>query len=189
MMHETRLSACPVPPGQQTNPSAWSHRRWLLALALLGLAIASYLSLYQLGIVPTVWDPLFGVGSERVVSSFVAKSLPIPDALLGVAAYLSDGLLDLIGSEARWRTDPGIVLVFGLVVASLVVTALGLVLVQTLVLHTWCTLCLLSALASFTTGWLARPEVVAAWHDVRQARRRGLAWGPALRGEGAKLTS
>lgn len=69
-------------------------RRGLIGgLALAGLAIAVYLTLYQLGIVPTVWEPFFGEGSRKVLHSPISRLLPIPDASLGAVGYLVE----------RWR--------------------------------------------------------------------------------------
>jgi hypothetical protein len=39
-------------------------RAVIVALALCGLAIATYLTFYQVGIIATVWDPFFGEGSR-----------------------------------------------------------------------------------------------------------------------------
>jgi hypothetical protein len=37
-----------TPPGWSYNPSAWSERMWIAALAVGGLAVSGYLALYQL---------------------------------------------------------------------------------------------------------------------------------------------
>jgi hypothetical protein len=97
------------PPGWDHNPSAWSHRRWVIGLALLGAAIASYLTLYQAGAIRQVWEPFFGDGSEIVLHSWVSSALPVPDATLGVLAYLSEAVLASLGGTARWRTTPWVV--------------------------------------------------------------------------------
>jgi len=63
------------------------------------------------------------------------------------------------------------------------VTALGLLLLQAVVVGAFCTLCLFSALISLTVPVLVTNEVVAAWRQVRRARRYGLRWTAAVRGE------
>jgi uncharacterized membrane protein len=166
------------------SPSRWSRRAPLVVLALVGCGIASYLSLYQVGVLSSVWDPIFGPdSSQRVLGSGVSRALPVPDATLGVLAYLADAILGLVGGQQRWRTMPWIVLLFGLVVAGLVLTGLVLVLTQVFVVQAGCTLCLTSAAISFITGWLARDEIAAALGHVRRARARGQSLWQALRGE------
>ncbi|HEX5271909.1 MAG TPA: vitamin K epoxide reductase family protein, partial [Gemmataceae bacterium] len=83
----------------------------MLATALAGCGIATYLTLYQVDIVSHVWEPLFGDGSRYILKeSAVARNLPIPDAALGAAAYLAEAILELIGGDDRWRTRPRVVL-------------------------------------------------------------------------------
>ncbi len=176
------MPTSPVPPGARSNPSAWSRRAPPVVLALLGCGIAAYLAAYQLGWVQQVWDPLFGRGSQVVLTSWVSRALPIPDAALGALAYLADAITGAIGGEDRWRRLPGIVLLFGLVVLGLVVVAVLLVLAQALLFHTGCTLCLVSAAISFTTGWFAHNEVLASLRQVRAARARGESLWTALAG-------
>lgn len=151
------------------DPSAWSHRRPVIALALVGCGIASYLSLYQWHVTSSVWDPLFGTrSSEAVLTSFVSRLAPVPDATLGAIAYLVEAALAALGGPARWRTAPRLVLLFGLVLAGLALTSLALVLSQVLLVHALCTLCLGSAAISWLNAWLGRHEVMASL-----AHRRG----------------
>lgn len=86
---------------------------------MTGFAIASYLSLYQLRVFTTVWEPFFGSGSEKILNSGVSRILPIPDAALGALGYLADAVTGLIGGTRRWRAMPWIVIVFGLAVGPL----------------------------------------------------------------------
>ncbi len=144
------------------NPSAWRERLPLIVLALLGCAIASYLALYQLGVVATVWEPLFGNGSQIILHSIVARMLPVPDAGLGAAGYALDVLLGLLGGRERWRTAPWLVVAFGALVGLMGAGSLVLLLVQPLLLHAGCTLCIASALISLSIASLAVREVRAA---------------------------
>jgi uncharacterized membrane protein len=127
-------------------------------LALVGCAVAGYLSLYQLHITSSVWDPLFGSASSQAVLTWAR---PIPDATLGALAYLVEALLTALGGEDRWRTNPRPVLLFGLVLAGLALTSLALVLIQALLVHALCALCLASAAISFLNAGLGCPEVLA----------------------------
>ncbi len=156
------------------SPSAWSARLPAAALAICGAAIAGYLALYQTGTISTVWEPLFGDGSRRVLESSLAAALPLPDAALGAAAYVLEAALLLAGGTDRWSRRPWIVLLGGLVVASMVAAAVVLVLAQVFVLHALCTLCLASASISLLIGALSIPEAAAAVGRVESERQRGL---------------
>jgi uncharacterized membrane protein len=162
-----------APPGWDHNPSAWSHRRWLLGLALLGAAIASYLTLYQAGLIRHVWDPFFGVGSQLVLNSWVSRTLPIPDAALGVLAYLVEVILVALGGSARWRTRPWIVLTLGAAVCVFGVTSLLLVIAQPTLFHAWCTLCLISAAISLALVGPAVDESLASIQYLDQVGAEG----------------
>ncbi len=153
------------------NPSAWHARLPVAALAAAGFVIATYLALYQAGVLRAVWEPFFGAGSRTILRSSLARALPIPDAALGAAAYACEVLLDLLGDEMRWRRAPRLVVLFGLLVAATAAGSLGLVLAQALVFRAWCTLCLTSAALSWLVVLLASREVLAAY-DVLRGRRR-----------------
>jgi hypothetical protein len=91
-----------VPPGWKKNPSRWFRRLSVIGQALTGCGIATYLALYQLDIVPSVWEPFFGDGSHVILKqSSIAHLLPIPDALLGAGAYLTEAILEAVGSRQR----------------------------------------------------------------------------------------
>src|SRR5690606_7853730 len=112
-----------TPPGWSYNPASWPQRLPIVAAAVVGFLIAGYLALYQAGVFPTVWDPVFGAGSVIVLSSWVATGteayLGVSDAALGAFGYLADAVAGVIGGRARWRTMPWIVLVFGFFVGPL----------------------------------------------------------------------
>ncbi len=72
---------------KQADPSAWSKRLPAIALALVGCGIATYLALYQLGILAHSWEPFFGAGSRIILKeSPLSHWLPVPDAALGALA-------------------------------------------------------------------------------------------------------
>jgi Vitamin K epoxide reductase family len=117
-------------------------RAAIAALAFLGVCIASYLAAYQLGLTRSVWDPLFGSGSERVLH-FIPS--PIPDAALGALAYACELVLVLAGARRRWLRLLG---------TALALAALGLVALQAFAVHAWCFLCLMSAAISLAIAAL-----------------------------------
>ena len=156
--------------GAASDPSAGSARLPILGLTLAGLFIASYLAAYQLGMVPTVWEPFFGDGSRQVLHSFISRLLPVPDAALGAAGYFAEFVAGLIGGSNRWRTMPWMVALYGALVALVSVTAIGLACVQLFVIHHGCTLCLTSAAISLVIAWLARHEVFASLALLKERR-------------------
>lgn len=154
------------------DPSRWSHRLPIAALALAGAGIAGYLAAFQLGFVHSVWDPVFGDGSRRVLHSSFSRALPVPDALLGAVSYAVEVVLDLAGGGAgRWHRRPRLVLAFGAVVAGAGAVSAGLVVLQAAVFGAFCTLCLCSAGTAFVIAALALPEVRAATRHVLADRR------------------
>lgn len=158
-----------IPPGQRDNPSSWSHRLPVIILALVGCALATYLTLYQWHVTASVWDPFFGSSSsEAVLTSAISRSLPIPDATLGALAYLVEATVTALGGLDRWVSSPWLVVVFGLVLAGLALTSLALVLSQIFLVHALCTLCLCSAAISFVNAWLGRDEVLATLHLLKR---------------------
>ena len=162
-----------VPPGWNYNPSTWPQRWPIIALALVGLAIATYLALYQYKVVPTVWEPFFGNGSEKVLDSKLSRVLPVSDGALGALSYLVDAVTGAIGGTARWRKMPWIVILFGLAVGPLGAVSIALVISQPVVVGAWCTLCLASALISLLMIGPAMDEMLASMQHVKRERERG----------------
>jgi hypothetical protein len=115
-----------VPPGWRANPSAWAERLPIAGAALVGFAIAAYLTLFQLGVLDRVWEPLFG---------------------------------DM----------PWIVMVLGVAVGPLGAASVLLVIAQPVLYHSWCTLCLASAVISVAMIGPAVDEVLASLQHLRRA--------------------
>jgi uncharacterized membrane protein len=172
----------PVPGGWSYNPSSWSERLPLIGLALLGAAIASYLGLYQTGVLDTVWEPFFGNGSRVILKSSVSHLLPVPDALLGALGYLIDAASGAIGGSDRWRTMPWIVIVFGVAVGPLGIASVLLVILQPVLFDAWCTLCLASAVISVAMIGPAMDELLASLQYLRRQHDRGEALWPVFWG-------
>jgi uncharacterized membrane protein len=162
-----------TPPGWTANPSSWRDRVPLVGFALVGFAIAVYLTLFQLRILETVWEPFFGDGSVTVLRSPVSRLLPVPDAALGALGYLVDAVAGVIGGSRRWRTMPWIVLLFGLAVGPLGAVSIVLVILQPVVFGAWCTLCLASAAISVGMIGPAMDEVLASLQHLRRTHDLG----------------
>jgi uncharacterized membrane protein len=142
-------------------------------LALLGFAIATYLSLFQLELISDVWEPFFGDGSRVILTSRVSHVLPIPDAALGAFSYLVDAVAGIVGGRARWRKMPWIVILFGLAVGPLGIVSIMLVVFQPVLFDAWCTLCLASAVVSLLMIGPAMDEFLASLQHLKRERQRG----------------
>ena len=178
------LTGPDIPPGWSYNPSAWTQRLPIIAMALIGLFVARYLAAYQLGHIPDVWDPFFDGsasdpqnGTEEVITSAVSKAFPVSDAALGGYTYLLEILTGLVGARARWRTMPWLVVLFGLMIAPLGVTSIAFVIIQPIVIGTWSIVALIGAAAVLIQIPYSLDELIATLQFVRrrvQAGRNGL---------------
>ncbi len=161
----------PAPPWDY-NPSAWSQRIPIAVLACVGFVISAYLALFEWGFISSVWDPVFGEDTERVLASDVAHRLHrwfgVPDAAMGAIAYLGDAVLGLAGSTRRWQYRPWMVILFGIDVIPLGAVSAVLVLMQSTVVGYWCFLCLCSAAISLILIYYAYDEV---WSSIVYLRR------------------
>ena len=162
-----------IPPGWDYNPATWSQRIPIILLAFVGFGIAAYLSLYQLKIMDTVWEPFFGDGSITILNSKISNLLPIPDAALGAFGYLIDAVAGLIGGTYRWRNMPWIVIVFGLAVGPLGFISIMLVVFQPVLFSAWCSLCLASAVISVVMIGPAMDEMLASLQFIQRAKIAG----------------
>lgn len=180
-----------MPPGWSYNPSTWPQRLPILAAALVGFGIATYLALYQWRVVGDVWEPFFGGGTRRILDSSVSRILPIPDAALGALGYLADAVTAAIGGKDRWRRMPWIVVLFGLAVGPLGGISILLVMIQPIVYDAWCTLCLATAVISVVMIGPAMDEVLASLQFLARERRAGRSlwsafWGTGERGHAGR---
>ncbi len=174
-----------VPPGWEYNPSKWKQRLPIVALAMVGFGVATYLALYQYGVVSTVWEPFFGDGSATVLDSKLSRVLPVSDAALGAAGYLADAITGVLFGIRRWRTHPWIVVIFGFAVGPLGAISILLVIAQPVLYGSFCTLCLASAAISLTMIPPAVDEVLASLQHLRRVHLAGGSVWSAFWGRGA----
>lgn len=156
-----------IPPGWTYNPSSWAQRAPIIALGLVGFFLARHMTGYQLGHTSEVWEPFFGVGTERILTSEVSKAWPVSDAGLGMVTYALEVLSGFMGDKKRWRTMPWMVAMFGVVVIPLGLVSISLIIMQPLAVGAWCTPCLLSAVAMLVMIPLTLDEVVAMVQFLR----------------------
>lgn len=167
------MSGPTTPPGWSYNPSDWLQRAPVIALGLISFFISRYLAAHQLGYIGSAWDPFFGDGSTRILNSDVSKAWPISDAGFGATSYLIEALSGFMGGRNRWRTMPWMVLMFGILVIPLGITSIVLVILQPVMVGTWCTLCLITALFMLIMIPLAVDEIVAMGQFMADVRRQG----------------
>lgn len=168
-----RVSGPDAPPGWDSTPSSRMTRLPIIALAFVGLFISRYLAAYQLGHIDTVWDPFFGSGTADIITSSVSEAWPVADAGLGATVYMLEILTGAIGDKRRWRTMPWVVLLFGILIVPLGAVSIFFIIIQPIVLGTWCTLCLIAALAMLLQIPYSIDEIIATLQFMRARRRQG----------------
>ncbi|MEN9653889.1 MAG: hypothetical protein RL235_1, partial [Chlamydiota bacterium] len=166
------------------TPSSFGQRWFMAIIALIATGLALYLGLYQWRMIPSAYDPLFQDGTMRVLDSDVSHTITrwirIPDAMLGVLAYLSDAIFAMAGSDQRWRDRPWLVMIFGIDVIPLGIVSIVLVILQGTVVGHWCTFCLATAIVSLLLILFSYNEVwtsiVYLYHLWQQTRSRREVW-------------
>ena len=178
MSHASMMDKSTVPPGWTYSPSSWLQRLPIIALGLFGFLIARYLAAYQLGQISGVWEPFFSGGAgkngtEYIITSDVSRAWPIADAGLGATSYLIEALMGAMGSAARWRMMPWTVTFFFILVVPLGGISIFFIIIQPIVIGTYCTLCLIAALAMLIMIPLTLDEVVAMGQYMLRSVRQG----------------
>ena len=162
-----------IPPGWDYSPSSWMQRVPIIFLAFIGLYVSRYLTAFQLGHIGNVWDPYFGDGTERIITSDISKAWPIPDAGLGAVTYVLEILTGIIGGRDRWRTMPWLVILFGVMIVPLGAVSIFFIIIQPILIGTWCTLCLFAAAAMLIQIPYSVDELVATGQFLAERRRKG----------------
>ncbi|TBR14303.1 MAG: dTDP-glucose 4,6-dehydratase [Rugosibacter sp.] len=167
-----------VPPGWTYTPSSWLQRMPIGVLALIGFFIARILGAYQLGHIDTVWEPFFAGsggmnGTEAIITSDVSKAWPIPDGALGGIVYMAELVMIWMGGKIRWRTMPWMVLALAITMLPLGLVSIYFIIIQPIVIGTWCTLCLIAALAMAVMIPYSLNEFVAMGQFMVDAHRKG----------------
>ena len=169
-----------IPPGWEFSPSNWFQRMPIIILAFIGFFISRYLCAYQLGHIDTVWDPFFTGslndpqnGTEEIITSYVSEAWPVPDAGLGAMTYALEILTGIMGSAKRWRTMPWLVMLFGVMIVPLGAISIFFIIIQPILLGTWCTLCLIAAAAMLLQIPYSLDELVATSEFLYRRVKKG----------------
>ncbi|MDT9600332.1 NAD-dependent epimerase/dehydratase family protein [Sphingosinicella rhizophila] len=172
-----------IPIGWSYNPSSWTQRLPIILLAIVGLQVSRYLAAYQLGHVDGVWEPFFQGsasdprnGTEEIITSRVSEAWPVSDAAVGGYTYMLEILTGIIGTRARWRTMPWLVLLFGMMIAPLGVVSILFIIIQPIVIGTWSTLALIGAAAMLVQIPYSLDELVATLQFLRRRIKAGRNW-------------
>lgn len=189
MAPEGMMGEGDVPPGWSYSPSTYIQRIPIIALGAVGFVLSRILTAYQLGHVDAVWDPFFASpealnGTEYIITSDVSKAWPIADGGIGAMSYMFEILMGAMGGRARWRTMPWMVTLFGIVVVPLGVVSIYFIVIQPIVIGTYCTICLLAALAMLIMIPYSLDELVAMGQFLVWNTRRGRPfWRAFFRGD------
>lgn len=171
------------PLGWSYNPSAWTQRLPIVIIAMTGVYISRYLAGYQLGHIPSVWEPFFAGsptdprnGTEEIIMSSVAKAWPVSDAAVGAYTYLLEILTGIVGSRMRWRTMPWLVILFGLMIAPLGVISIFFIIIQPIVIGTWSTIAMIGAALILIQIPYSLDEIIATLQFLRRRTKAGQNW-------------
>jgi hypothetical protein len=155
----------------------------IIVLALVGLQVSRYLAAYQLGHIPDVWDPFFAGspddprnGTEEIITSWVSQAWPVSDAAVGGYTYVLEILTGIVGSRARWRTMPWLVVLLGLMIAPLGITSIFFIIIQPVLLGTWSTIALIGAAAVLLQIPYSLDELLATLQFLRRRATAGGNW-------------
>lgn len=174
--HEVRIAVAPW----SYNPSAWSQRIPICILAAVATVIATIMALYQWRLINSVWDPVFGDGTHKVLDSKVAQTMDrwigIPDAAFGAFGYLSEAILGMAGSTRRWQYRPWLVILFGIDVIPLGLVSTILVILQATLVGSWCFACLVTAVISLMLAYWAYDEVYSSLLYLSRVWRKSRSW-------------
>ena len=117
--------------------------------------------------------PISATGTERIITSDVSKAWPVPDAGLGAVTYVLEILTGIIGGRDRWRTMPWLVVLFGVMIVPLGAVSIFFIIIQPILIGTWCTLCLFAAAAMLIQIPYSVDELIATGQFLAERRRKG----------------
>ena len=150
-------------------------------VALAGMFVALYLTLYKLGYIGTL---VCAVGScETVQTSKWATFLGFPVGAWGVAYYVAVFALSITGLSAALSESRGVSLLLVGMTGFGVIFSLWLTYLELFVIHAICQWCVISAIlatALFVISVLDLREVTS-FGDVLGAQLRGGGYGGGIR--------
>jgi len=138
-------------------------RMSLTALALIGVLIASYLTLYKLGMIGVL---ACGTGGcERVNTSQWAQLFGVPVSLWGLGFYVAAFVVAFVGTTPRYTGNVGVSKLLTLMCGLGVLFSVWLTYLELFVIQAICRYCLVSA-------GLVTVMFIVSWLDWRDVQRR-----------------
>jgi uncharacterized membrane protein len=136
-------------------------RMAIAVLALIGLMISTYLSMYKLGYLGEIQCTIGGC--EKVQTSRFADFLGLPVSVWGVGAYVTLLVLAMLGIQPRFQQERRVALALCAFSAVGVAFSAYLTYLEAFVIHAWCQWCVVSAILVTLIFLLSIP-------GLRQAR-------------------
>lgn len=136
-------------------------RMGIAVLALVGLLVSTYLSMYKLGYLGEIQCTIGGC--EKVQTSRFADFLGLPVSVWGVGAYVTLLVLAMLGIQPRFQRERWVALALFGVSAVGVAFSGYLTYLEAFVIHAWCQWCVISAILVTLIFLLSIP-------GLRQAR-------------------
>src|SRR5690606_1173676 len=99
---------------------------------------------------------------------------------VGALSFMLEILTVLIGSTARWRTMPCLVLLFGFLIIPLGFVSITFIIIQPIMLGTWCMLCLVASAAMLLQIPYSFDEIMATIGFLRRRAKAGRPWMKVL---------
>jgi len=138
-------------------------RMALTALALFGVLIALYLTLYKLGMIGVL---ACGTGGcERVNTSQWAQLLGMPVSVWGLGFYVAAFVVAFAGTTPRYADAVGVSKLLTLMCGIGVLFSAWLTYLELFVIQAICRYCIVSAV-------LVTVMFIVSWLDWRDAQRR-----------------
>jgi uncharacterized membrane protein len=136
-------------------------RMAIAVLALVGLMVSTYLSLYKLGYLGVIQCTIGGC--EKVQSSRFSYFLGQPVSVWGVGAYVALLVIAVLGLQPRFVRERWVALaLFGIAAVGVAFSGY-LTFLEAFVIHAWCQWCVISAIIVTLIFLLSIP-------GLRQAR-------------------
>jgi uncharacterized membrane protein len=148
-------------PGDELEARPPLTRMAIALLALGGLLISAYLTMYKVGMLGAIQCTIGGC--EKVQSSRWATFLGLPVSAWGLGAYVTLLVIAMLGVQPRFARERWVALaLFGLSAVGVAFSAY-LTYLEAFVIHAWCQWCVISAILITLIFLLSLP-------GLRQAR-------------------
>lgn len=137
------------------EPSPPATRMAIAVLALLGLFVSLYLSMFKWGMMGAIQCSIGGC--QTVQNSPWSMFLGQPVAVWGLGAYLTLLALAIVGLQPRFVNERWVALaIFGISAVGVLFSA-WLTYLEAAVIHAWCQWCVISAILITLIFFLSVP--------------------------------